>query len=115
MRAFVLPLMTLLAGCARPVAQPATPMPMAAACPMMHGGAPHQMAGMAMAAPADSGAAHPCHCAMQDRMGAMAHDSGSGGHAGADRAHTMAGCPMCAGGHCPMHAAPPPETGTHTH
>jgi hypothetical protein len=82
---------------------------------MMHGGASHAMAGMAMAAPSDSAAAHQCPCPMHGQMHAMSHDSGATAHAGADTTHAMAGCPMCASGHCPMHAAAPPATGEHTH
>lgn len=111
MRSFVLPLVILLAGCARPVPQPATPTPMAAGCPMMHGGAPQPMAGMAMATPSDSGAAHKCPC----RMHAMAHPAGSPAPAGADSTHVRAGCPMCTSGQCPMQGADSPRSGPHSH
>ena len=115
MRSFVLPLLVLLAGCARPVSQAAAPMPMAAGCPMMHGDGTHAMAGMAMAAPADSAAAPKCPCPMHASGHAMSHDAATAAPMHADSTHAMAGCPMCAGGHCPMHAAAPPATGEHTH
>lgn len=125
MRSFVLPLLALLAGCAHPASQAAAPMPMAAGCPMMHGGAPHAMAGMpmagmpmagmAMAAPSDSSAAHKCPCPMHATGHSMSHMAGTPAPAGADSTRAMAGCPMCAGGQCPMHSATPPDTGTPTH
>lgn len=114
MRSFVLPLLVLLAGCAPPASQSAAPMPMAAGCPMMHSGASHAMAGMAMAAASDSSAAHKCPCPMHAAGHAMSHMAGTSAPAGADSTRTMAGCPMCAGGHCPMHPATPPDTGTPT-
>ena len=113
MRAFAISLLILIAGCARPVTQSATPMPMAAGCPMMHGGAAHAMPGMAMAVPADSSAAHHCPCPMHAEAHAMSHDAAA--PAPADSTHSMAGCPMCAGGHCPMHPATPPGADTHSH
>lgn len=120
MRRLALPLLILLAGCAHPASQAAAPMPMAAGCPMMHGGAPHAMAGMpmagmVMAAPADSASAHKCPCPMHASGHAMSHDATTAAPMHADSTHSMAGCPMCASGHCPMHAAAPPETSTLTH
>ena len=115
MRVLSVLVLFVLAGCARPVSQAASPMPMAAGCPMMHGGGMPAMAGMAMAAPSDSGAAHTCPCPMHAGAHAMAHDTGTSTGASADSTHAMAGCPMCSGGHCPMHAPTPPEAATHAH
>jgi hypothetical protein len=111
MRALTLSFLFLLAGCAPPASQPASPAPMAAGCPMMRAGSTHAMPGMAMAAPSDSGATHKCPCPMHAEGHAMASGTGTPAHTGTDSTHTMPGCPMCASGRCPMHAAAPPAAG----
>lgn len=130
MRAFVLGGLALLAGCARPAADPAAPSPMAAHCPMHAGGA-QAMPGMAMMMPMahdSAGAAHTMSCPMCAQM----HSGGTpgagcpmmgarpaGDSTSATRGCPMHGsgaCPMPAAGGCPMHRpAPPDSSATHSH
>ncbi len=131
MRSLVLLFLVLLAGCARPVSQAASPMPMAAHCPM-HAGGMQAMPGMAMSMPMAHDSAGPSHtmpCPMCAQMHSGAAPGqgcpmmGMGTRPAGDSTtatrgcpmHAGGACPMGAGGACPMHPATPPAADTHTH